>query len=257
MATRERISLRAGTLADVPAAAVLRELTGRERTCHVRVEGGRELPDDEVRLVISRLADSLPDHSVFWSGDGVTAVPVISEAEVLAHSDPLVDAARHFRGIAEDLMERLARRFGVPVGAFSDIRRRPWARPARPGWRRALALLVPGRSRRGNLQRGDVDREWTYCFHGYQCAFASRSTGQVLDVELGYGDEFGVLDPQFFTRYLETTARCDALRRLFRDDYHDPAKAIDVLARHGHLRTVLPDPRWPRGPGVAAAPGHR
>ncbi|MDC3960459.1 hypothetical protein KEG38_41785 [Polyangium jinanense] len=85
---------------------------------------------------------------------------------------------------------------------------------------------------------GRLDAEWDYYFHGLECCFTSRRTGQVLDVELSFGDEFGVLDPWFFHRFLATTDRYAALAAKLVDGYHDTKRALDVLVGTGRLSRV-------------------
>ena len=201
------------TVEDVPPADRLAALATFER--HVVLElPATPANEAEKERLVARLARALPDHRVFDSGGRsaadaapttwVTVLRVISEADVLANADAIVDAAREFRSIATALMTLLAR----------------------------------GRHPRGSPDRGELGDGWEYAFHGLECAFRNRVTGQYVDVRLQFGNEFGALDPWFFAGFVRTTPGLEAVARLFRDDFHDAARALDVLRRHGRLREI-------------------
>lgn len=166
---------------------------------------------------IASLAAALPDCSVFRSGSNwITVMQVVSEQEVLAHADELVSAAMHFRFMATVLMSKLALVFQVPpreINAFFRFR---------------LA---------DEQYSGSLDDDWDYGFHGFECWFGNRRTGQVLEVILSYGEERGILDPYFFLQFLQSTPGYVPLAERF-PDFHNMARALDVLAKHGRLRTV-------------------
>jgi hypothetical protein len=84
-------------------------------------------------------------------------------------------------------------------------------------------------------QQGRLD-DWGYDFHGSECCFTGRRTGQVVDVQLGFGPEFGVLDPYFLSRFIRTTPAHGEAARLLRDDYHDACRVLEVLHARGLLR---------------------
>jgi len=85
---------------------------------------------------------------------------------------------------------------------------------------------------------GTLDGEWRWGFHGRQCRFDSVKTGAYLDVELCFGEEFGVLDPWFFSQFLRSIPEYGPLASLLKDDYHDTVRVLEVLHRHGRLQTV-------------------
>jgi hypothetical protein len=60
----------------------------------------------------------------------------------------------------------------------------------------------------------------------------------VVEVRLGFREEFGGLDPYFFALFVQTTPGVERLADLMRDDYHGPSRVFEVLARDGHLRVV-------------------
>ncbi|MDI1484664.1 hypothetical protein [Polyangium sp. y55x31] len=197
------------SLDEIPAPEVLADIARKGHHAVLRVSGA---PGGSVlEELVHRLARALPEHSVFLSGASqITVIPVITNADVLQIADELVAAAHEFRDLAIELCARLSPKLGIAREALVDSPR----------------------------TSGRLDAEWDYHFHGLQCCFKSRRTGQVLDVELSFGDEFGVLDPWFFHRFLKTTDRHAAIAAKLVEEYHDTARALDVLEGTGRLRRV-------------------
>lgn len=167
--------------------------------------------DVDLVQLVATLKESLPSHSVFTSGEfQVTIFPVISAADVARIADDLLDAAAAFRTTARRLCMQLA-------GALD---------------------LSPDSLIQARGTSGQLDPEWAYQFHGVECCFTSARTGQVVDVRLTFGDEFGVLDPWFFHRFLRTTPRYSSLAADLADGFHDTARALEVLERSGRLTRI-------------------
>lgn len=208
---------------DIPDADRIQEIVTEEQ--HLVLEFPPPLPihfDDAA--IVRSLSLDLPDLHAFTSGTAVhgpTLITIkkrIAETAVLNRAEALTGAARQFRRAAWDLMGRLAAQRGSPLEAFSSDA---------TYWHRA-----------GYAQTGELDGGWKYFFHGYECGFGSRKTGQVIEVRLGFEGEFGVLDPWFFYQYLESTRGLEALARLLKDGYDHTRQALEILARHGYLQQV-------------------
>jgi hypothetical protein len=217
----------------------LRELVTDEH--HVVLHFPARLDIVAKASLVLRLASALPEFTVFDSGgshdtEWITVKKVIAAENVRANEAEFVAALRLFRQTASTLATRLARHLGVPtdhllnVGLAND--RTGWA-----DWFRGLL----GRRVRGNR----LDREWTYSFHGRECRFENRAMGQIVEVRLGFGTEFGVLDPYFFALFVKSTPALTHLARLLRDDFHDAARVLELLHRAGYLRVV--EGRFGRG----------
>jgi hypothetical protein len=196
----------------VPPAAALERLAVPGR--HVVLQFPSSCKADKESL-ISRLRPLLPDHSVFDSGPGpggttcVTVLKVIDERVVLGSLPLFLAAIRDFSDTADRLCRGLAaaHRFGPEE------------------------LLARGEE----IEEGRVDG-WSYYFHGQECCFTGQETGQVVDVQLKFGDEFGVLDPYFLSRFIRTTPAHREAARLLRDNFHDACRVLEVLHARGHLR---------------------
>lgn len=198
--------------AQTPASAEIAKLAVRGK--HVVLQFPRSFIGPEKNDVIDRLAAELPDWSVFDSGGSgmstVTVMKVVCRAEVEAHAEGILDAARVFRSTADRLCRALAEEKGIPPDSLWDHRDR--------------GGILPG--------------GWNYGFHGLQCCFENASTRQIVDVETSFGGEFGVLDPYFFGEYLRSTPQFAFLRRTLPDSFHDTRRALDLLESWGRLTRV-------------------
>ncbi|HLK57022.1 MAG TPA: hypothetical protein VKU00_10680 [Chthonomonadaceae bacterium] len=208
---------------DVPSAERIQELVTEEQ--HLVLEFPPPLPihfDDAA--VVRALSRRLPDLHAYTSGSathGLTLITIkkrIAEPVVRERVEALTEAARQFGHTAYDLMTRLADQLGCPLDAF---------RADASFWRRA-----------GVGPTGEMDGGWKYFFHGSACGFGSRKTGQVIEVQLGFEGEFGVLEPWAFFQYLASTREHEALARLLKDGYDHTRQALEILARLGYLKVV-------------------
>jgi len=211
----------------------------------------RELTGDFLQRLVEELRPLLPNHSIFDAGGiydpearkNVLQLPVgarisgtsrlsllrvVSEEEVLAHADALVQAAQRFRQIATELAGRLASKLNVSLEAFSN-QEFEWDFDCDSSCDDCATAL---------------DEEWTYWFHGCECLFSSAKTGAYVEIILGFGDEFGVLDPYFFAKFLQSIPEFRPLAQQFQHEYHDTARAFEILEKHGMLsrtKTTLSD----------------
>lgn len=206
-------------VADLPPLAAIRRLVDDNHHLVLHIDPLPDGPDFDERLVIDRLATELPDYAVFNSGGAVTIMKIIAEVDVLAEADAIVGAGAQFRRTATDLMGRLSKKLDISLEAFYGLKYRPLLRR---GWFR-------------NRWKGQLDFRWRYGFHGNECGFTNRRTAQVVEVILGFAGEFGVLDPYFFARFVATTAGLEQVAALFKDSFHDPRRALEVLERRGRL----------------------
>lgn len=159
----------------------------------------------------------------------------LSDELVLVHADEFVFAAQEFRRVATERMFRLAEHFGVSVLELSNHRFE------------SDALPVP--------QVGNFDADWRYFFHGFQCSFGHHELKNGITVELGYGDDFGVLEPDFFADFLDNTPTFRHLHSVLPETHHGRAEILTLLEQQGHLiRVPGSSAFWcqQREPGLAA-----
>ena len=145
-----------------------------------------------------------------WGYERVYFHRVLTREAILQNSAELVQSARDFRALANQLTPQLAATIGVSAAQLS-----------------ACGQYLPLDPR--IEQSGVLNDSWRYFFHGFQCGFTHRASGQVVEVEFGFGEEFGALDPWFWHRFLETTPRYAHLASWLALGYADARRMFDVL----------------------------
>lgn len=206
------------TADDIPPVHQLAAWTTDDQLVALRFPPDALVGPGAKTAVVARLAAALPECSVFDSGgdrthEWVTVMRVIPTESVVANADRFLAAMRQFRRTATSLAHLLAERAGVPPARLLD------------------AVLAHHRA-------VDLGGGWHSGPHGFGCRFENRVTGQVVDVRLEHGAEFGALDPFYFALFLKTTPGLEPLGRLLRDDYHDGKRVLDYFRAGGQVVQV-------------------
>lgn len=208
----------------VPAVAeLLHKVT---RTRHVVLEFPPTQTKELVDAFIERLTQEIPEHyrlirSYSHSKLCVSILERVHRDDVIKMEEALLLAAKHFRDTATALAHALAKHNQVPVGRLLE-----YADDLEP-----------------------FDSKWAIYFHGPHCLFEHEDTGQSVEVNLLFGEEFGALDPYFFQQYINTTAELTYPTGL-NSDFHDPAWAMDIMEERGSLMSI--ECQW--GHGLIVAP---
>ena len=148
--------------------------------------------------------------------DSIYFARVLKRAEILENAPELLESAREFGALATELAHELAAKIGVTPAQLTSC-----------------GQYLPAAQEME--QRGALNPHWNYFFHGFQCGFKHRESGQIVDVEFGFGEEFGVLDPMFWHNFLDTTPRYAHLAQWMALDYADARTMFDVLIETGDL----------------------
>ncbi|HTV17650.1 MAG TPA: hypothetical protein VMG12_03240 [Polyangiaceae bacterium] len=194
---------------DVPDRAFFERAVTREQCVVLEFAAGT--PWSSIEPVARRLAELLPDDSVFQSGvNTLTIMAMLPKATILPLAAELARAAARFRQLAVELVSALGQHLGCNTEGLLDPHLRSSERAS-----------------------GELDA-WEYSLHGRQCLFVHGTTGQWVDVHLHAGD-VGVLDPWFFHQFMASTPELAHLAAALPHAYHDTRRAIEVLAERGHL----------------------
>ena len=109
----------------------------------------------------------------------------ISTDFVMSNIDLFIQCFIEFDITAYDLIELLAKTYNIDLNDPAQI----WD-------------LKRNKSKN---QSGQINSTWAYHFHGAECAFTNRKTGQNVEIKIIYGQEYGVIDNFFLFRFIETT----------------------------------------------------
>ena len=80
--------------------------------------------------------------------------------------------------------------------------------------------------------------EWKYFFHGFHCAFTNNETKQYIEVPLTYGEEYGELDPYFFSKFIKSTLKFHPLPIKIYNDFSDGLRILTVMEKIGKFEKV-------------------
>ena len=86
-------------------------------------------------------------------------------------------------------------------------------------------------------QIGEMGK-WKYYFHGFHCAFTNKETEQHIEVPLTYGEEYGELDPYFFSDFIKSTPKFQPLPIQIYDDYWDGRRILEVMTNLGKFEKI-------------------
>ena len=141
---------------------------------------------------------------------------ILTRDEIISHADELMRAAREFTDLANDLCAQLAAKVGISTTQLS-----------------LCGQYLPPEKR--TEQIGFLTPDWRYFFHGFECGFEHRQSGQHLDVIFGFRDEFGVIEAWFWQMFIESTPRFSELSNWLALGAHDVQTAMKVLLEVGLL----------------------
>lgn len=140
--------------------------------------------------IISILASSLPEHSVFDSGgdrwsEWITVMSVVSRTVILNRLDQIKRA----------------------LAAYIN----------------ACTTLIAQR------EVGTLPPDWTGFEHGRDVRFQNEMTGQIVEAPLSGAPTTGEVDPYFFTVFVKTTGEFPDVVNLLIHDFHDARHMLDIV----------------------------
>ena len=91
--------------------------------------------------------------------------------------------------------------------------------------------------KRDKRQIGKVEN-WKYFVHGFHCGFENNKTGQLIEVPLVFGLEFGDLDPYFFSKFIKSTPKYRPLPVDIFEDYADGERIIEKMISLGKFERI-------------------
>lgn len=150
-------------------------------------------------------------HNQFWIKPGLTTSDILNKRE------SILSAAQLFRTTATILMDKLAKRYNVDFESGKGV-----------------AELRSNNDHISKITK--LDHQWKFQFHGYECLLTNEINGQSLDTIFIYRPEFGVLDPYFFLKYINTTPELTDLRTFFNDQYDNVDQTLLTLEAQGEIK---------------------
>ncbi|CAA0123498.1 Uncharacterised protein [BD1-7 clade bacterium] len=143
----------------------------------------------------------------YWSK--ITVKQVISEKEIESLIPEITAAAKEFKKQSEFLAKEISKLNDVPISKLWEKSDEITTSPI--GWR---------------------------CYHHGQHFYCENlESGQVVEVPIWYGGEFGVLDPYFFSQFISSTPSLNMPVSIV-DWYHDMSRVMDIMLKKGLMKQV-------------------
>ncbi|WP_212002971.1 hypothetical protein [Chitinophaga sp. HK235] len=173
--------------------------------------------------------DSLQECSVaIYTSDPIIGIlPLITDREIEEHQDFFEQCALDYRTLSELLVFELGRKLAISID-----RKYPWE---------SFGKKLGSRGVMGN---------WSYFLHGFHCGFEHKQTGQLIEAPLVFNDEFGDLDPYFFSRYIRSTPAYQPLPVVIFEDCLDGVRILDKMVSLGKFERISSN--WPGHHGTVA-----
>lgn len=215
----EPLRITCNNVAEIPPVNELRHLATTDQ--HVVLQFPLEMEGVEFdkRPIIDALIPQLLDYSVFDSGQRddqtlITIKKVIDEATILRNASAFKEAIDRFLSLADHLLAKLAQRHEISVEDLENF------------------IF----SKEFATSTGMLDDVWSYFFHGRECRFRNKVTGQVIDITLQQmEDPYMRVDPYFFGEYVQTSSSEMEVASFINDSFHDSLRILDVLSTNNYL----------------------
>jgi hypothetical protein len=196
-----------GSISQIPSLEVISDIP-REKKLKLLFEHTLQNQRKEIG---NKLKNDLRGFqvSIHVTQPEINIAKLITDEEIDENQLFFEQCAKDYRTLGEILINKLASKLGIeinpqfPLGSFSPF----------------LA---------NKKQRGAI-KEWRYFLHGFHCGFEHKKSGQIIEVPLVFGLEFGDLDPYFFTRFIKSTQDYLPLPIEIYEDYADGIKIIERM----------------------------
>ncbi len=169
-----------------------------------------------------QLRRDLPDFSIGIHMDGseINVTKLITDEEILEHQDFFEHCAKEYSLLGERLINEFTVANGIPDYDGFPLKK--------------LNGYIGNKNHNPTGEMGD----WDYHFHGFHCTFTHRITKQEIEVPLTYGEEFGELDPYFFSIFIKTTPEFQPLPVHIYENYEDGKRILETMHRLGKFEII-------------------
>ena len=144
---------------------------------------------------------------------------LITDLEIEENQDFFEQCAKDYRALGEELIDMLVDKLDLKLNKDFPLE--------------TFNQLI--REQKGNGTIGD----WEYNIHGFHCSFDNTKTHQSIEVPLVFGQEFGDLDPYFFSLYIKSTDKYKPLPVDIFEDYADGLRINEKMLALGKFERII------------------
>lgn len=208
--------IRINSVGQIPALETIRSLP-RERTIKLIFEG-------EVQNKRAAIGQNLKSElagfqvGIHTTEPEINIAKLITNKEIEDNQDFFEQCAKDYRYLAEELIFKLVEKLDLklnkdfPMETFNGLKR-------------------------DKRQTGKLEN-WRYFVHGFHCGLENNKTGQTIEVPLVFGQEFGDLDPYFFSKFIKSTSKYKPLPVDIFEDYGDGLRIIERMLELGKFERI-------------------
>lgn len=148
----------------------------------------------------------------------INIAKLITDEEILENQDFFEQCAKDYRQLGEELLYKLVSKLDLklnkdfPMQTFNELKR--------------------------NGRSNGIVEDWRYFTHGFHCGFENKKTRQIIEVPLVFGQEFGDLDPYFFSKFIKSTPKYRPLPVEIFEDYADGKRINDRMLTLGKFERI-------------------
>lgn len=204
------------TVGQIPTLETIRAIP-RERTLKLVFQKGVQKQREAVaqKLKNELLGFQVGIHTI---EPEINIAKLITDEEIETNQDFFEQSAKDYRTLGGELLFKLVDKLDLrlnkdfPMETFNELKR-------------------------DNRQIGKIEG-WRYFVHGFHCGFENNKTGQLIEVPLVFGLEFGDLDPYFFTKFIKSTPNYRPLPVDIFEDYSDGVRINEKMISLGKFEKI-------------------
>ena len=204
------------TIQDIPS---IDRINGLSRNKTMKVVFGKDILSKR-ESIGNQWKKELNDFQIgiHMQNPEINIARLISDTEIVDCQDFFENCARDYRNLAKRLINELTIHIEInpdsPLESFNFLKRREY-RPKK-----------------------NIINDWRYFVHGFHCGFENIKTGQMIEVSLVNGMEYGALDPYFFTGFIKSTPDYKPIPVEIFEDYADGVRILEKMEEIGKFEKV-------------------
>lgn len=204
------------SVGEIPALETIQAIPrGRELTLvfRTKVQNLRESVGQDLKKEL--LGFQVAIHAI---EPEINIARLISDKEIEDNQDFFEQCAKDYRQLGEELLFKLVDKLDLELN-------------------RDFPMETFNRLKQDKRQNGKIEG-WSYYVHGFHCGFENNKTGQLIEVPLVFGLEFGDLDPYFFSNFIKSTPEYRPLPVEIYEDYADGVRINEKMIALGKFETI-------------------
>lgn len=204
------------TVGQIPTLETIRAIP-RERTLKLVFDKGLQNQRESIGQNLKKELSGF-QIGIHTIDPEINIAKLITDKEIEENQIFFEQCAKDYRQLGEELLYKLVNKLDLklnkdfPMETFNELKR-------------------------DKRQIGKLE-DWRYFVHGFHCGFENNKTGQIIEVPLVFGQEFGDLDPYFFSKFIKSTPKYKPLPVDIFEDYADGVRINERMLSLGKFERI-------------------